>query len=264
MADATPQEVPAHETVGYALPFWETKVDETRQATYHKYAGIDGALFGNTLDASVLANDCLHGARPRKALGAKRLHVGVRVRQSEQVPLGEALKVHAKVETLRPAKRGRYINIDFVFTRADGSVPISIDHQSLILDPVPLPTNSNARPPEPDSDAFRTLRTLQLTPEMVSGYSFEFLHLEGHHDPIAAAEIGMRAPIAQGLMGFTLLFAERVKMGTASQFDVEAAFTRPIFWDDALTLQAVGDTDFRALTPTGKDCSKLKIHEWTT
>ena len=264
MADATPQEVPAHETVGYALPVWETKVDQTRQATYHKYAGIDGALFGNTLDASVLANDCLHGARPRKALGAKRLHVGVRVRQSEQVPLGEALKVHAKVETLRPAKRGRYINIDFVFTRADGSVPISIDHQSLILDPVPLPTNSNARPPEPDSDAFRTLRTLQLTPEMVSGYSFEFPHLEGHHDPIAAAEIGMRAPIAQGLMGFTLLFAERVKMGAARQFDVEAAFTRPIFWDDALTLQAAGNTDFRALTPAGKDCSKLKIHQWTT
>ena len=74
----------------------------------------------------------------------------------------------------------------------------------------------------------------------------------------------MRAPIAQGLLGFTLLFAERVKMGAARQFDVEAAFTRPIFWDDALTLQAAGDTDFRALTPAGKDCSKLKIHEWTT
>ena len=192
MADATPQEVPVHETVGYALPVWETSVDQTRQATYHKFAGVDGTLFGGMLDASVLSNDCLHGARPREALGAKRLHVGIRVRQSEPVPLGEALMVHATVEALRPAKRGRYICIDFAFTRADGSVPIRIDHQSLILDPVPIPANPVVRAPEPDSDAFRTLRTLQLTPKMVSGYSFEFPHLGGHHDPIAAADIDHR------------------------------------------------------------------------
>lgn len=263
MTEPATQVAPAHETVGFALPVWETSVDQTRQATYHKFAGVDGALFGEMVDASVLSNDCLHGARPREALGAKRLHAGVRVRQSAPVSLGEPLSVHATVETLHPAKRGRYIHIDFAFTRTDGSVPIRIDHRSLILDPVPLPANPTARPPEPDDDAFQTLHTRQLTPEMVSGYSFEFPHLEGHHDPVAAAEIGMRAPIAQGLMGFTLLFAERMKMGAATRFDVEAAFTRPIFWDDALTLQAAGQMDFRALTPAGKDCSKLKIHVWT-
>lgn len=263
MSEATAEDIPPHETVGYALPQWETSVDQARQAAYHKYAAVDGALFGDMVDASVLANDCLHGARPREALGAKRLHVGVRVRQSEPVRLGEKLTVRATVEALHPAKRGRYIHIDFAFVKTDGSTPIRIDHQSLILDPVPLPANAAPKPPEPDADAFRNLRTLQLTPEMVSGYSFDFPHLEGHHDPVAAAEIGMRAPIAQGLMGFTLLFAERMKLGAARTFDVQASFTRPIFWDDALTLQTAGDTDLRALNPAGKDCSKLKIYEWT-
>ncbi len=262
MADSAVSEVPAHETVGFALPEWETSVDAERQASYHGYAAVDGALYGGKVDASVLANDCLHGARPRDALGAKRLHVGVRVRQTEPVSLGEKLTVKATVQALRPGKRGRYIHIDFAFVRADGSIPIRIDHQSLILDPAPIPANQASKPPEPLSDAYQTVRKLQLTPEMVSGYSFEFPHLEGHHDPVAAAEIGMRAPIAQGLIGFTLLFAERMKMGAADQFDVEAAFTRPIFWDDALTLQAAGDTAFRALNPGGKDCSKLNIHSW--
>lgn len=252
---------PAHETVGHVLPEWPTVVDAARQARYHAAAGIDPALFGDVVDASVLANDCLHGARPRDALGATRLHAGVRVRQTAPIPLGAPLTVAANVEALVPAKRGRYIHIDFAFLTADGETPVRIDHKSLILDPTPLPQNAKASPPPP-AEGFETLRQLQLTPGMVSGFSWEFPHLEGHHDQAAAERIGMRVPIAQGLMGFTLLFAERMRLGAATAFDVEARFTRPIFWDDALALQARGDREFRALNPAGKTVSELVVHAW--
>lgn len=258
---AAVSEIPAHETVGHVLPEWPSVVDVARQGRYHAAARIDPALFGDVVDASVLANDCLHGARPRDALGAKRLHAGVRVRQAAPIPLGAPLAVAATVEALVPAKRGRYIHIDFAFRTSDGATPVRIDHKSLILDPTPLPKNARSAPPPP-AEGFETTRALQLTPEMVSGYSWEFPHLDGHHDQAAAEAIGMRAPIAQGLMGFTLLFAERTRMGAARAFDVEARFTRPIFWDEELRLQARGDREFRALNPAGKTVSELVVHAW--
>ena len=256
---------PAHETVGHELPVWDTQVDAPRQARYHRAAGVEGELFGDTVDVSVLANDCLHGARPRDALGAKRLHVGVRVRQETPVALGETLSVSARVKSITPDRRGRYILIDFQFRRDDGLVPVAIDHRSLILDPTP--PDSPAAPSRPletgaPDDAFAPCRQVQLTPEMVSGYSFEFPHLTAHHDPEAAAAIGMRAPIAQGLMGFTLLFQEQMRGGRADRFDVEARFKRPIFWDDALSLQTAPGQMLRAQNGAGKTTSELVIHDW--
>ena len=252
-----------HETVGYTLPAWETTVDRARQTAYHGAAGIEPGLYGEAIDASVLANDCLHGARPRDALGAKRLHVGVRVRQTAPVPLGTHLQVRAAVETLEPVPRGRMIGIGFAFETEPGTAPIRIEHQSLILDGA-SPKNATAKPASPEED-FETIRRLQLTPEMVSGYSFEFPHLEGHHDPEAAKRIGMRAPIAQGLMGFTLLLAERWRLGPAEAIDVTARFLRPIFWDDALTLQVdAAGKRLRALNSEGKAASAVEIHDWRT
>lgn len=256
--------VPAHETVGLRLPVWQTTVDESRQARYHEAAGIDTALFGDRIDVSVLANDCLHGARPREALGAKRLHVGVRVHQTGPLILGEELTVAASVDSLRPDRRGRYIRIKFEFRRADGNVPVTIDHQSLILDAAPQePTESSGkmRAAPADTRDFERIGSVQLTPKMVSGYSFEFPHLAAHHDVDAAAAIGMRAPIAQGLMGFTLLHQEFVRSGYASAFDIEARFKRPIFWDDLLQLERAGDHTLRAVNLAGKTTTELMIHD---
>ncbi len=260
--DAAPLEAPPpHEMPGHALPVWRTKVNGTRQRRYHAAAAVDGALYGDRVDVSVLANDCLMGARPKDALGAKRLHMGVRVRQSAAVPLGAALTVRGVVGQLMPAKRGRIITIDFAFQTDDGATPIRIDHRSLILDPTPLPPGGKA-PAPPRDEGFKLLRRLPLTPAMVSGYSYEFPHLDAHHDRAAARAIGMRAGIAQGLMGFTLLLAERMRLGTADSFDIDARFTRPIFWDDALTLEARGDRDFRARNGEGKTVSELKVAAW--
>ena len=153
------------------------------------------------------------------------------------------------------------IVIDFAFEQEPGDAPVLVEHQSLILDGA-SPPNAKSKPQAVAHD-FRTLKQVQLTPEMVSGYSFEFPHLEGHHDPEAARRIGMRAPIAQGLMGFTLLLAERMALGAAQAFDVQARFLRPIFWDEALELQidASGER-LRALNPAGRPASTLEIRTW--
>ena len=256
--------IPAHETVGHKLPVWETKVDRKRQECFHNAAAVSGAPFGDLVDVSVLSNDCLHGARPRDALGAKRLHVGVRVKQNAAISLGEPMEVHAQVDNIRPDRRGRYIHIRFCFRQLDGTIPVEIDHQSLILDPCPdPPVTTNKKPASLEFEPeFEVRRRIQMTPEMVSGYSFEFPHLKAHHDPKAAAAIGMRAPIAQGLMGFTLLMSELAQNGLPPRFEVEARFKRPIFWDDELALEYDGKRLLRAVNAENKIASELHIYDW--
>ncbi len=254
--------VPAHEQVGYTFASWGTAVDDERQGRFHKAAAIDSALFGGKVDVSVLSNDCLHGARPREALGAKRLHIGVRVRQMRPVPLGEGLSVEARVTAIQPDRRGRYIEVAFQFRASDGSVPVEIDHKSLILDTAPTPAASRPKPRNAEIEGFDVLREVILTPEMVRGYSYEFPHLTAHHDPEAAAAIGMRAPIAQGLMGFGLLFQEYVRGGMPEAFDIEAKFKRPIFWDDVLSLEMAQGREFRARNAQEKTVSELSIYDW--
>ncbi len=254
--------VPAHEQVGYSFAAWQTVVDDERQGRFHKAAAIDSTLFSGMVDVSVLSNDCLHGARPREALGAKRLHIGVRVRQVRPVLLGEDLNVEGQVTAIRPVRRGRYIEVAFQFRASDGSVPVEIDHKSLILDAAPLPAASGPKPRNMEIGGFDVLRQVSLTPEMVRGYSYEFLHLAAHHDPEAAAAIGMRAPIAQGLMGFGLLFQECVRDSNPETFDIEARFKRPIFWDDVLSLEMARGREFRARNAQEKTVSELSIYDW--
>ena len=221
-----------------------------------------GTAFGETVTFRFFRT-IAYGARPREALGAKRLHVGVRVTQHAAIPLGEPLGVLARVDNIRPDRRGRYIHVGFQFRRPDGSVPVEIDHQSLILDPNPAPVAAaQKKPASPESKSeFEVQRRVQLTPEMVSGYSFEFPHLEAHHDPEAAAAIGMRAPIAQGLMGFTLLFNVLAEGGLSVKFDIEARFKRPIFWDDELKLEFDNRQLLRAVNGT-KNNERALIHDW--
>ncbi len=254
--------VSPHEQVGYEFRRWRTTVDKKRQERFHRAALIDTTLFRKKVDVSVLANDCLHGARPRNSLGAKRLHVGVRVRQIRPIELGEELLVAATVASLQSVRRGRYIVVGFRFCGMDGSVLVEMEHKSLILDAQLQPAKSNlSRKLEPN-ETFEFIRRVELSPEMVSGYSFEFPHLRAHHDPVAAAAIGMRAPIAQGLMGLGLLFQEKVRSGLAPSFEIEAQFERPIFWDDILTLESAQFREFRAKNGQGKTVSRLTIHDW--
>ena len=72
----------------------------------------------------------------------------------------------------------------------------------------------------------------------------------------------MRAPIAQGLMGFTLLMSELAQNGLPPRFEVEARFKRPIFWDDELALEYDGKRLLRAVNAENKITSELHIYDW--
>ena len=128
---------PAHEQPGYRFAPWKTSVNAERQGRYHAAAWIDSARFGGQVDVSVLANDLLKGARSPDNLGNPRLHYGVRVRQSKPLALGTPLDVLADVSAIEHVNRGRLIRITFAFREPDGSVPVEIEHRSLILDPEP-------------------------------------------------------------------------------------------------------------------------------
>ena len=241
-------------------------VDDERQSRYHKAARIDGARFGAYADVSVLSNDCLKGARTPDALGNPRLHYGVRVRQSAPLALGTPLDVLAEVAAIDQVSRGRLIRIGFAFAAPDGSVPVRIEHRSLILDPEPEGSGP-AGAVDRDWSGAEPVRQVQMTPEAVSGYSSEFPYLEGHHSYEAAARIGMRAPIAQGLHGFTLLMAEIAgdRGGAPGTCDIEAEFRRPIFCDDEVRLVGKRGPDARlydlaVLNPAGKPTTQVLVH----
>ena len=264
MTESAP--VPAHEQVGHRFAEWQTMVDDARQARYHQAAGIDSRVYGGAADVSILGNDCLKGARSPDDLGNPRLHYGVRVRQSAPLALGTPLTVRAEVTAIEHVSRGRLIRIGFAFAAPDGSVPVEIEHQSLILDPEPVGTGP-AGAVDREWDGAEPIRPVQMTLAAVSGYSSEFPYLEGHHSYEAAARIGMRAPIAQGLHGFTLLMGEITGdlQQAPSACDIEAEFRRPIFCDD--NVRIVGKrgssgrlADLAVLNPAGKPTTQVRVH----
>ncbi len=257
---------PAHERPGYRFAPWETTVDEGRQRRYHAACGVDAARFGGQVDVSVLANDCLKGARSASDLGNPRLHYGVRVRQTAAIALGTLLEVLAAVSAVEHVSRGRLIRIAFGFAAPDGSVPLEIEHRSLILDPEPEGTGP-AGAVDRDWTNAEAIRQVQMSLESVSGYSAEFPYLEGHHSYAAAARIGMRSPIAQGLQGYTMLMAEIAGAGggAPTACDIEAEFRRPIFCDDSVRLvgkRGAGGrwVDLAVLNPAGKPTTQVKVH----
>ena len=255
---------PAHEQIGHCFNQWQTCVNANRQRRYHAAAGIDPTRFENAVDVSVLSNDCLKGARSPDALGNPRLHFGVRVSQHAALHLGTPLEVAAEVVGIDHVRRGRLIRINFTFAAPDGSVPVEIEHRSLILDPEPegsAPAGASDR----DWRGAEAIRSVPMSLAAVSGYSHEFPYLEGHHSQEAAERIGMRAPIAQGLHGFTLLMSEIVAEGLPVVADIEAEFRRPIFCDETVHLVGRRAADgawaeLAVLKDDGKPTTQVRVN----
>ena len=260
---ALPDRAP-HETIGYIFPVWRTAIGRERQARYHAALGIDGAPYRRSADVSLLGNDCLHGARPVDNLGRKRLHFGVRLRQTAPVPLDVPLEVRATVKALERVKRGELISIDFAFALPSGEVPVRIDHVSLMLDDGPPKPAGGGRAAEMPEAGFEVVRRVPLDLAAVSGFSFEFPHLEAHHSAEAAARIGLRAPIAQGLMSFTLMSNALAREAPPGRLDIEARFVRPVFCDETLTVEARREDGriaaLRCVKPDGRTASTALVH----
>ena len=73
-----------------------------------------------------------------------------------------------------------------------------------------------------------------LTPQRVADYSHEFPDYKVHFDPAVAATVGLRAPVAQGLMSFTWMMRAIAEEGLPERFSLAATFRRPVFWDETV------------------------------
>ena len=218
---------------GLLLRSWQTVVTEERQRRYHEAAEVPPGFFGDTADLSILANDTIRAMRYLKRAPMDGLHAGQRMEQLFPVRLGEPLTLHGRVARLRQTAKGRFATTAFVVEDAGGTARA---HGELHY----FRVNAGARV-EPagvdgrlDREGWTRIARKALTPQRVAAYSSEFPDYRVHFDPEVAATVGLRAPVAQGLMSFTWMMQAVAEGGLPERFALSATFRRPIFWDEAV------------------------------
>ena len=227
--------------VGDVLPSIEVAVTAERQRRYHAGAGVT-ADFGGLADVSILANDTIHATRPLNTDAfAVGLHLGQTLHQTAPIRLDERLVCEGGLVDERPAARGRHLTFRFQFRRPDGTVPLVSDIMSLRVDKAAMRAAQPPAPFEFDQAGFETIHRFQLTPELVGAYSFEFPDYLVHFDMAVANGIGLRVPVAQGLMSLTWMLAALAEGGVPRELDMSAEFRRSIFWDEQVAVRRHGD-----------------------
>jgi len=244
---------------GLELPAWPCKVTADLQRGYHEPAQVPEGLFGDLVDVSVLANQCLMATRPLRDGRPAGLHMGHRMIQTEPVRLGEALMIHAAVGEVAAMATGTRIRIDLEFRRRDGSVPVRAETTNLRVDREAMRKRGPAKPKSFESAGYRIVTHKQLTAERVMAYSREFPGDKVHFEPAVAQSIGLRAPVAQGLMSLTWMAAALAANGVPAELDLAARFRRPIFWDDAVEVAALGEEAFLIRNAEGQVCSLGRV-----
>jgi acyl dehydratase len=242
--------------VGDALPPIEAVVDADRQRRYHAAAEVRAGLFGDFADVSILANDTIHATRPLNEVGpAVGLHLGQRLRQSAPIRLGERLAVEGEVAEVTTAARGTRIAFAFRFRRPDGSVPLTSDLLSLRVDAAAMRDQGLPPPLEIDRAGYEKVAEKALSPASVAAYSREFPDYLVHFDPEAAAGIGLRAPVAQGLMSLTWMLEALARDGVPKAMQIEAQFRRPVFWDETVAVWARAGRELLCIAGADRVCS---------
>ena len=246
---------------GMPLQDWPTVVTAQRQASYHAAAEMPGGLFGDMVDLSILANDTILATSYLKTEAVDGLHAGQRMIQKEPVYLDEPLTLKGRIAAIRQTGKGKILTYGFDFQRPDGSVPITGELISFQVDPAVMQKKGAGKPMVTNRDDFEKVCHKDLSPELVGGYSFEFPGYLVHFDPKEAASVGLRAPVAQGLMSLTWMREAVAKGGVAKAINSAADFRSPIFWDDSVDVFAKGDTDVLVTKADGSVCSLGRISD---
>ena len=216
---------------GLLLRSWQTVVTEERQRRYHDAAEIPPAIFGDTADLSILANDTIRAMRYLKRTPMDGLHAGQRMEQLAPVRLGEPLTLHGRVTRLRESAKGRFASTAFIVEDAGGTPKArgELHYFRVNAGARVEPAGTGARF---DRDGWTRVSRKTLTPQRVADYSSEFPDYRVHFDPEVAATVGLRAPVAQGLMSFSWMIQAIAEGGLPERFALSATFRRPIFWDE--------------------------------
>lgn len=248
---------------GMMLQDWPTVVTAERQARYHAAAELPENMFGDTVDLSILANDTILATSYLKTQAVDGLHAGQRMRQHEPVRLDEALTLKGRIASIRATAKGNIVVYAFDFQRRDGSVPVTGELTSFQVDPAAMRKTGAGKPVAADTTGFRTVGHKTLRPELVGAYSFEFPSYLVHFDPGEAAAVGLRAPVAQGLMSLTWMMEALARDGVPSAVTIEAGFRSPIFWDDRVDILSRDDTELMVAKSDGSICSLGRISDLT-
>ena len=223
-------------------------VSAERQRRYHDAAGVPAGHFGDCVDLSILANDTILAMRYLKATPMDGLHAGQRMQQLAPVRLGEPLTVRGRVAKLRSTARGRFATAEFAIEDARGAEKVrgELSYFRVAEEVRVAPAGSDA---PFDAAGWTVVLRKKLTPQVVAAYSHEFPDYRVHFDPRVAASVGLRAPVAQGLMSFTWMMQVLAGSGAPEKFALSATFRRPIFWDESVEVLRRGD----ALAVVGED-----------
>ena len=252
-------EVAEERIVGMVLRDWPTVVTVERQARYHAAAEVPQDLFGDSVDLSILANDTILATSYLKTQAVDGLHAGQRMRQHEPVRLDEPLTLKGRIASIRATAKGNIVVYAFDFQRRDGSIPVTGELISFQVDPAAMRKTGAGKPGAADTTGFHTAGHKALRPELVAAYSFEFLKYLVHFDAEEAASVGLRAPVAQGLMSLTWMMEAVAWDGLPTAINIAADFRSPIFWDDSVDIFSRDGVEFMVATSDGSICSLGRI-----
>jgi hypothetical protein len=189
-----------------------------------------------------------------------------RFRQIEPVAVGEPLTQRGWIEAYDEVERGHRLHRTFEFVRRDGHVALVADVIGLVPDKEKWAAAAakTGHKKTPDlREGFEEVSEKTMTPEDVTLFSSDVGNLI-HFEPDFAANLGYRAPLAQGLQTMVWMMGRLTEDGPPVSFELSASFRRPVFWDDEVSLwQHKGKNGFidrlRALNGAGKLTTELTV-----
>ena len=230
---------------GYRFPTDRIVIDEAEQRRMHGYCHIPPERWGDRIDPTFLARypirvigDALFSCHPDRGY----VHMVHRIGQLAPVRLGVPITVDGWFTAVDPVSRGWMMRGRFEYRAPDGSLVMVVEPEALMADRSRMPPPSEkAKAPRPTGDGtagegFSTLTSKTFTPEGVVGYSGKGRN-PIHDDPDHARVMGFRAPIVAGNQLINLLLEPLAMDGRPERFDVDVRLRRPVFWDEAVTVE---------------------------
>ena len=251
---------------GFRFP--ERPVTRTRdyQDSRLLACGVDPALYGDQAAAGLFGQDCFKAMRAAGHQVDGLVQTEQRFRQIEPIAVGETVTQRGWIEAYEEVPRGHRLHRTFEFVLKDGTVALTADVIGLVPDKEKWAAAAKKAPQSAPSDprgGHALVSEKSMTPEDVTLFSSDVGNLI-HFEPDFAANLGYRAPLAQGLQTMVWMMGKLTEDGPPASFELAASFRRPVFWDDGASLwlhrAKTGFIDsMRALNTGGKVTAELTV-----
>lgn len=249
--------------------FPERTASRTRDYQERKLraCGVDPALYGDSVETGLFGQDCFKAMTAGGVVLDGMVHMAQRFKLLAPARLGEALSQRGWIASDDPDPRGRRIVQVFEFCGSDGAVSARAEMFRLKPDPEKMGASRGTRRGAEDPSAnMRQIAEKTMRPQDVTAFSEDVGNLI-HFDPDFAGRYGYRAPISQGIQTMIWMMGALAERSHPKRFDVTARFSRPIHWDDTVTLwrdaEAEEESDapslLRAINSEGKLVAELRV-----